>query len=369
MPRKPPGAGLAEFDAETTSNPGPEEQARRAKVAEASEAGDLPATQLARYGADKESAAGTESLGDETKEIADELGAEIEEVAAAGSFFLDLEDADEFLRICEYGKDGAGKTSDLLHMANHGRVLVINAEFGVKKRALKKLGINVDNIKVWAPPDGRITRKNLEILRTQIERDLAEDPKSWFGVVFDSFTELTFVMLSGAQQRRVGRAIKAGHTNTDREFMDRADYGQAAKWLAELIRNWRTLPLHIGVTALMRRDVDEDTGKVMYGPATSPAVQNDLAAMMDVVMMKKGEDEDGPYRALIRTSGKYRAKDRYNIGVRVLAMPTFDRYFAYWNDEIDPAKDPVQKTLKAAKSGGKGSGDKELDTADELDAD
>lgn len=341
---KPASTGLEEFAAETTSNPGPEEQARRAQVAEDSEAGDLVKTQLKRYGADRES--------------------------AAGSWFLDLDETEEYLRACWYGNEGAGKTTHALTAANKGRVLVINAETGVKRTALQRRGINTANIKTW--PDHasgeKVTRKGLQSIFQQVQADLEEDPNSWYAVVFDSFTEITYTMVQGAQKRRVGQAVRSGKTSIDREFMDRADYGQAAKWLAELVRDWRVLPMHVLVTALQRRDQDDD-GKVKYGPATSPAVQNDLSGMMDILIMCKGEDRDGPNRGLLHGGGKYRAKDRFGVTPRVLVDPTFERYLAYYSDELTAETDPEQKRLKAVKAGKKGSGDEELDTAEELEED
>lgn len=340
MPRKPPH-GIAEFDGATTSNPSPEALAQRERVAAAGEAGDLPQQQLARYGADRE--------------------------GAAGSWFLDLEDAAEYLRIGWYGAEDAGKTTHLATAANHGRILIIDAESGVKKKALARRGINVSNIKYWPDHERgeKVTRKGLRKVFENLQADLEEDVNSWFLVGLDSFTELTYVMVQGAQRRRVSRAANAGR-QVDPEFMDRADYGQAAKWLAELVREYRVLPVHLGITALMRRDTDDD-GKVKYGPATSPAVQNDLAGMLDILAMCKGEDRDGPNRGLMHGGGKYRAKDRFGVAPRVLVDPTFERYLAYYEDRLTVATDPEQKRLKAAKTGKKGSGDTELDTADELE--
>lgn len=341
MPKKPPSKGLDEFAPDTTTNPSPEEAARRERVAAAGEAGDLPAQAVARYGADKES--------------------------AGGSWFLDLDARDEYMRMCWYGAEGSGKTTHLATAANHGRILIIDAEVGVKRKALARRGVNVENIKYWPDHEHgeKVTKRGLRTVFENLQADLEQDVNSWYGVGFDSFTELTFVMVQGAQKRRVAQMVKAQRT-VDREFMDRSDYGLAAKWLAELIRDFRVLPLHIGVTALMRRDTDDD-GKVKYGPATSPAVQNDLAGMMDILAMCKGEDADGPNRGLMAASGKYRAKDRFGVTPRVLVDPTFDRYLAYYNDELTADTDPLQKRLKAAKRGKKGSGDVELDTADELD--
>lgn len=341
MPRaakKPASTGLNEFDAETTSNPGPEEQARRERVAAASESGDLVETQKQRYGADRAS--------------------------AAGSWFLELDDQQETLRMVWYGAEGTTKTTSLATAANHGRILIIDAETGVKKRALQKRGIDTSNIRYWPNHQAgeKLTKKGLREVFERLQADLIEDPNSWYAVGFDSFTEITRVMVMGAQGRRVNQALRM-EKKIDREFIDRADYGQAAKWLGDLIREYRTLPCHILVTALMRRDVDDDTGKVVYGPATSPAVQNDLAAMMDIVIMCKGEDTEGPIRGLTKATGRYRAKDRFDAAPRVLVEPTFARYLAYYEGELTEDTDPEQKRYgKAGKPV-----DKELSTADELD--
>jgi hypothetical protein len=77
--------------------------------------------------------------------------------SADADWFGDLDEETDFLKILYYGREGVGKTSAAAHAANYGRILVINAESGVKKKPLRdRLGINVENIKTWPPQNSKV---------------------------------------------------------------------------------------------------------------------------------------------------------------------------------------------------------------------
>lgn len=264
------------------------------------------------------------------------------------SWFNELAESEEPQRILMYGKEGATKTTHALTMSAFGPVLAVNAEAGIKRVALKRQGLDVDQIKVWPKENDTVTIKSLRDVRDRVAADLMKDPKSWYGVAIDSISAISEVLLSQVTANRVRKETNRG-MEPDPDFVDRADYGIMTKQVKELIRSFRDLPCHLIITALERREEDENTKKVSYVPAVTPALQLDLLGYVDVAMDVRAPDEDGPARALIRGKAAFRTKDRYGLLPDVFASPTFDRYMQYVNGELTAENDPVQKLLKVKK--------------------
>lgn len=289
-------------------------------------------------------------------------------------WFAPLDDVIDFTNTLLYGREGSGKTSDAARLANafshlpasQGKVLVINAEGGLKLRPLKNRGVDTSRIVVWPNPKKheRVTHQALDRLHRRIKADLEADPDSWGGVVFDSATEIHTAILDSVQQKRV-KTIQNRGQDVDPDFVDIADYGTMSKLFRDILRKFRDLPCHFVVTALERRDVDKDTGKPQYGPAVTPGLQADLLGYVDFVLMCKAEDEDGPFRALTRANSRYRAKDRFDVLPKVLVEPYLDRVIAYANGELTPESDPEQDRYKA----GGADVDKSADVESEDDED
>lgn len=270
---------------------------------------------------------------------------------SVSGLFASLNETEEFLNILLFGREGSGKTTAAASLANlgYGNVLVVNAEGGLKKNTLKRHGIDVSRIQLWPQPGQPITHAGLDEVHRQIKADLAKDPKSWAGVIFDSATEIVQALVDFVSTDRIEKASKRGAAidEIDQFFTDRSDYGTMSKMFRDVLRKFRDLPTHFIVTALERRDVDEDTGKVQYGPAVTPGVQADLLGYVDLVLAcSAADDEEGkPFRALTRSSGKYRGKDRLGVLPKVLVNPTIPRILAYEKGELTEATDPEQKTL------------------------
>jgi hypothetical protein len=219
----------------------------------------------------------------------------------------------------------------------------------MKKNTLKRHGIDIDRIMVWPPTGESITHSGLDEVHRQIKADLADDPKSWAGVVFDSATEIVQALVDYVAGDRIDKASRKGVNidGIDQFFTDRSDYGTMSKMFRDILRKFRDLPTHFIVTALERRDVDEDSGKVQYGPAVTPGVQTDLLGYVDLVLACSAADdaEGKPFRALTRSSGKYRGKDRLGVLPKVLVNPTVERILAYETGKLTEETDPLQKQL------------------------
>lgn len=339
--------GLAEFDPETTSNPeskiADEVAAKRAAVEAAFAGADddepsAPATAVkraARKAAPKKTASGSVV------------------VAASDAWFAPLDETSPFINILYWGAEGSTKTTSAATAANAGngkKVLFINAEGGLKKVALKKHGVDTSQIVVFPNPatDDVLDDESLERVFLRVQADLMADPTSWFAVVFDSLSDVNQRLTDQAQERRVQKLLGMKAANVDANFVDRDDYGVSAKILRKQLRRWRDLPCHLIVTALSRRDVDEDTSDVAYGPAVSPAVANDLMGYVDIAIYTRAGDGQRPVRGLTKEGGKYRVKDRYEVLPRVMVEPTFDRVLEYFNGETVEADDGLQEALTTA---------------------
>jgi len=291
-------------------------------------------------------------------------------------WFVELEEVVDYLNVLYYGREGSGKTTNGALLANafpdlpkgKGRILVINAEGGLKKKALVKRGVDTSRIVVWPDPKKgeRITHAGLDRIHRRVKADLMKDEDSWTGILFDSATDIHTSLLDNAQAKRVQAIMNRGQ-DVDPDFVDIADYGTMTKAFRDVLRKFRDLPCHFVITALERRDVDKDTGKPQYGPAVTPGLQADLLGYVDFVLMCKAEDEDGPFRALTRANSRFRAKDRFDVLPRIMVDPFMSRIIQYVVGELEPDDDPEQKRYTAKGKDVNKASDVEADEEEEDD--
>lgn len=257
-----------------------------------------------------------------------------------------LTSIEEPLNVLYYGDGGTGKTTHIAHMADLGKVLLINAESGVKARALQRCGVDVSNIEIFPEPGERLTYKTLEAEWLRLREELHKDPGAYVGTGWDSLTEIYKILLDDA--------VKAGAAADERRgkpreegFIDRSDYGVMSEQVRGLVRKFRDLPCHFCASALERRDIDDD-GTVVYRPAVTPGLQTDMYGWFDLVchtqVVNVGPHEQ--YRGLFRPAGKFRGKDRYKVMPRELVNPTFDRVLDYVEESLSLEKDPVMKAAQ-----------------------
>lgn len=277
--------------------------------------------------------------------------------------FAPIEDTSDTYNMCFWGREGGGKTTALATAANTApegsKILVVNAEGGLKLAAMKRRGIDTSKIVVYPNParNERLTRAGLDKVYRRVNADLSRDPNSWYMVAWDSATEIHEAIVSQVSERRLERSKSriedaggvAKFDEADEFFTDRDDYGTMSKMVKDLLRKFRDLPCHFVVTALERRDVDEKTSKVTYGPGVTPGLQNAILGYMDLNLYFKQEDEDGPYRALVRGVSTYRTKDRMGGLPKVIAEPSFARILGYTDGSITEAEDPLQAALPAVR--------------------
>jgi hypothetical protein len=235
-----------------------------------------------------------------------------------------------------YGIPGSTKTTSIARILlarPEGKLLVCNAEGGLKVRALRQHGIPTERIAVWPKPGVRPTFDSLERLVFKVDAELAAArkagaPKPYCAFALDSVTELVKLMLDNIQedgiagQRELDKKAREAGVNPPRRSQrarfksERDDYALVANQMRAILRRLRYMDLDFLVTALVRRDEDQDTGAVMYGPAAPPALQQDLLGYADIVIRTERRANDQGMEEVVGYSQpdeNHHGKDRYGL--------------------------------------------------------
>lgn len=247
-----------------------------------------------------------------------------------------LADLEEYSNTLHYGEQGTGKTTATAAMAKLGPIWFINAEGGLKKRPLIKMGVPLDNITI------KTAKTYDDADKLYWEAKDAVDKGDIIGLVFDSYTEIQKSFVENIVETRVAKQEARGMEG-DLFFTDRDDYGRMTEQLRRLTRRFRDLPCHVAFTALQKRETESDG--VVFLPALTPAFTNDMMGYVDMVLchvVAEGSDGQPEYLAVSKPVGKYKGKDRDGVLPTVLANPTFDRLVALVNDELDLGADEYQ---------------------------
>lgn len=257
-----------------------------------------------------------------------------------------LADTREPINILYYGDGGTGKTTDLASMANLGRILVVNAEAGLKSRPLKNRGVDTAQIEVFPGPGEELTYDGLEQEFFRLREELNDDPDAYVGVVWDSVTEIYQVLLGHIVQKAIEKADRMGK-DRDPNLIALDDYGVMTQQMRSLVRRYRDLPCHFGMSALAKREQDDDS-TVTYLPQITAKLQTDLIGWVDIVCVTSVADVDGEeeYRGLFKPHGKFRGKDRLGVLPKWLVDPTFERIDSYVSGELDTESDPVMQAAR-----------------------
>lgn len=256
-----------------------------------------------------------------------------------------------------YGPEGTSKTTSALRMSTlcgpDQRILLIDAEGGAKVEALRQRGVDLTKIEVWPSPEAggpsALTFEGLEALANELADLFRSGDTTYVGGIWDSGTEITRRLLDQVTETARQKDARLGKER-GRFQINLEDHGVASSMLRDLLRRYRDLPWHFAITALERRDIDQDTGKVKYGPAMSPAMANDCAGLVDIVgytmVDQVGPEETDVYSARFTPLERRRAKDRFGMLPGKMADPFFDRIVAYVNGDLTRENDPVQQRVR-----------------------
>lgn len=265
-----------------------------------------------------------------------------------------LDEADEKLTMLLFGREGSAKSTNALMLAKLGKIVAIDAEGGLKPTPLRARGVPVENVDVW-PPGGNASHISFESIETEVYipiRKMIEDgdPDAPIGIVFDSFTEIANILVKQAATEGSVRDRAKGKDRA-RFQINIEDYGTSTQMIRQLLRMFRDLGIHVIITALERRDTDDD-GFVQYGPALGPAAATDTMGMVDVVIWTQDE-EIGPdskqfFTGTTKPRDRHRAKDRFGVLPVRMIEPSADRVIAYLRGELTRTNDERHKAAIAA---------------------
>jgi hypothetical protein len=240
----------------------------------------------------------------------------------------------DLVRALWYGDPGKGKTTAMCTLANLGKVVLWDAENRLKQSALRRAGVNVDNIE-------RVTAVSYREMSDRL--DAMADRDDLLGVLFDGGTELTRVLVQHLVDEGVRTAARKGMERSEwRTYQD--DYGDATEQMRRLLRKAFRLDCHFGMTCLAQRTTDETKG-VRVSPQFTPAIARDVNSSMDIVGYLRVDEvgDDIVRSALFEPVGPFEAKDTFGVLPRRLANPTFERILRYVYEDLNAESDPEQQ--------------------------
>ena len=271
------------------------------------------------------------------------------------------DDDDEYVSVLYWGPYGTTKTTSIAAMSrlsHPGKLVVVNAEGGLKDRALRDWDIDTDRIVPFPRPGQQLTYDLLEKLFYRMAHDFESNPKAYLGIAWDSVTAIHQYLLDQVidadiaeqrliieQARKVNR--RAGNIQLRNRFETEGDdYNLMSQQVKHLLRQFRFLPCHFATSALVRT---ENAGKrnEKHMPAVNPALQNDLAGYVDIVVRTGVWETDDGLVYFGRTVGGDTEdnKDRYHKLPPLLVEPSFDRIVAYVRGDLTADTDPLQRRL------------------------
>jgi hypothetical protein len=263
-----------------------------------------------------------------------------------------LADEIDYVKCLYYGPFGTGKTTNLAHLAHLGKVQYIRPDRGLKARPLRELGVPIDRINIVT----ELRPDVLDKMTWEWAEALEADPDALAGIVLDTATEMVVRRIEAAVdvgwgkfQRKAARSSEEPDESM-RYFVDRDYYQPVTQEISRLVRHWVDLPCHVGIACQNRRDVDDDTGEVKYGPEVNPALQGTLVGYMGVVIRtevvpRPGSETDW-FLGHPRPAPRYTGKDQYHALPRVLVQPTLDRVIGYVRGDLESKTDPIQEEYR-----------------------
>lgn len=175
------------------------------------------------------------------------------------------------INILLYGRSSVGKTtlagsSDAVpEMRN---VLYVDAEEGTLSLRKTEYGVDVVHVTDWNAI-------------ADLYHALAAGGHGYNTVILDSLTEF-----QDLNMRAIMAAMKADPDNIDRDpdVPGMYEWNKSEKQIKRIIRAFRSLPMNVIFTALMKEDKDPKTGVVMKLPDLPGKLAHRVAALFDVVL-------------------------------------------------------------------------------------
>lgn len=259
-----------------------------------------------------------------------------------------LDEMESYYRVLYYGDPGNGKTTAIAQAAKAGKVVYVDADGGLKAKALRRHGIPTGNIEPWTD----ISYEGLCRLHQEVLLRLAEGEEI-YALAWDTTTKTQDSFLEEVMGRSLKKAEKVGKVRSEFEvYLE--DRGEVVEMMKKLLRRFHGLDCHLLLGAHQRRDQDEES-QVRVNPAMSPSVMTSFSGWMDCIIHCRTEEfpedttlQDGTeFTGLTRPKGKYTAKDRFGLLPKVMVDPGFDRVVEYLDGELTRDSDPLQDQARA----------------------
>lgn len=265
-----------------------------------------------------------------------------------------LDEDPPVLNVLYVGAHKRFKTTDIATMANLGtpnqRVAYIQFEAGLRAKALKSHGIQIDKIVKFSPR----TPEELEEVYWSLAESMAKDPEQWIGTALDTVTEMQTLFLADAVKKRIAVEMKKA-ARTAENLLQKANWDEYNIWTAQaqdLIRKFRDLPCH---TAFATHEVSEATAAgLKFLPKITASFRIDLLGYPDIIVQKVlAENPLTPHPDGIESLGICRNVDTFIGGDRlgitpvVLAHPTMERLWLLHEGLLNLDEDPYQQAYMA----------------------
>jgi hypothetical protein len=278
-----------------------------------------------------------------------------------------LEETTEFIRAMLYGQPGTGKTTAAAFVANlpgDGLTVFVDVEGGIKKEALKRLGVDTSKVVIW--PDREkgeeVTYDSIEKLLFRLRSTLQRQPGSIKATVFDSSTELGATLLleittyAYEKDQNLPEAAKIKKLAEGKQLRDSKhstqiqDYGTLTNQGRTVFRGFRDLGCHLVITALEKDDAENEQGGKSVGPELPNKLSASVRGYVDLVLRLTAETlKTGPAEQVTLISAETKqsltkqCKDRDGVLPMTLLTPTLDRIHKYVKGELTEATDPEAK--------------------------
>jgi RecA/RadA recombinase len=278
-----------------------------------------------------------------------------------------LDDSTTHHRVLLFGQPGTGKTSCAAFVANlpgDGLTVFVDIEGGVKKDALKRLGVDTSKVVIW--PDREkgeeVSYDTLESLLYRLRSTLQRQPGAIKAVSFDSSTELGASLLldittyAYEKDLDLPEAVKAKKLAEGKQLRDSKhttqiqDYGTLTNQGRTIFRGFRDLGCHLVITALEKDDAESENGTKATGPELPNKLSASVRGYVDMVLRLTSETvQTGPneqetlIQAETKPSNTRQCKDRDGFLPAIMLTPTMTRIHDYVTGKITEAADPEIK--------------------------
>ncbi len=265
-----------------------------------------------------------------------------------------LADQEEHYRILWYGDPGTTKTTSIASAAKRGKVVYIDVDNGLKKKALRRFGIPLENIELAIDHSKQeVTWGLLEKIHREVAMRLA-DGEDIYAVAWDTTTKTADALLDPAVEASVVKSHRKGLSDRTEFEIFLEDRGIVVAQMQKYLRRLHRLPCHLLLGAHQRRDIDKDTGTASIGPAMSPSVVTNFAGWMDCILHLSSVPFDNDpslvdgmeVSALSRPEGVITAKDRFGLLPKRLVNPTADRVIDYLDERLTSETDSTQMAAR-----------------------